>query len=229
MLKLKTRKPGINLKKEREQGNLPGIIYGHGFKNIAFFVDYHDFINEIKKHGESALLNVKIDNQKKFKVLLQDYQKNPVQRTFTHIDFYRIKMDQELHTQIPLHFVGEFPAQKADGILVKNRDYVEVKCLPNDLVSEIEVPLESLKEIHDSISLKEIKIPKGIKILDDKDLVLATIAPPVEEEEEVTAEEEEAAIEALRAEGEEAAEEGQEKAGAKEDSKESDQKKPAKE
>ncbi|MFH1713206.1 MAG: 50S ribosomal protein L25 [Candidatus Jacksonbacteria bacterium] len=197
MLKVQSRKSNTKLKQCRREGKLPGVVYGHGVDSIPFLIDYNQFIQEIKRCGEGALLDLEIDNAEPFKVLWQDYQKEPVSQNFIHVDLYRIKMDEKLRTEITLKFVGEPPAIKTGGILIKSRDYLEVECLPKYLVSEIEVDLLSLAKVHDSLKISDIKVPKGIKVLDDSELMIASIAESAKEEEEVSKEAEKEKISEL--------------------------------
>lgn len=208
MLKVQSRKPNAALKKYRKESKLPGVVYGHNFDSIPFLIDYNQFTQEIKRCGEGALLDLEIDSQPPFKVLWQDYQRNPVSQNFIHIDLYRIKMDEKLRTKINLQFVGEPPALRAGGILIKSRDYLEVECLPKYLVSEIEIDLSPLAKIHDSLKVSDVKAPEGIKILDDAELMIASIAESAKEEEEVSKEAEKAVISEL---GKTEAKEGVEK------------------
>jgi large subunit ribosomal protein L25 len=84
---------------------------------------------------------------RKAKSLLKEEQRNPVLRmTLIHVDFYEVDMAKEIHTEIPLHFVGESKAVKElAGVLIRSINEIEVKCLPTDLVKQIEVDISSLK------------------------------------------------------------------------------------
>jgi len=221
MLKAQIRQPQSKLNQLRKAGKLPAVVYGRGFESTPILLDYNQFIKEVKEQGRGSLLDLKIDERETFKVLLQDSQKNPVKQVFTHIDFYRIRMDEKLTTEIRLNFVGQAPAVKAGGILVKSRDYLSAECLPGDLVSEIDVDLSCLKEIHSSIKVSDVAAPDGITVLDEPDLILVGISKQVEEKEEVSKEQEKQAIEALDkkeegGEGEEKKEGGEEKSKAEE-------------
>lgn len=224
MLKAQTRQPQTKLNELRREGKLPAVLYGRGFESVPVLLDYTQFTKEIKKHGEGALLDLQIDKAKPFKALLQDSQKDPVRQDLIHLDLYRVRMDEKLTTQIVLKFIGEPPAVRVGGVVVKSRDHLEVECLPGDLVSDIEVDLSSLAEIHDSLEVADIAVPRGITVLDEKDLTVASIAAPVEEEEDVSKEQEKAAIEELGKEGaegkEEEKKEGEEKKQAEEEKKE---------
>jgi large subunit ribosomal protein L25 len=226
MLKAQIRQPQTKLNQFRKAGQLPAVVYGRGFESTPILLDYNQFIKEVKEQGKGSLIDLKIDEQKFFKVLLQDSQKDPVRQEFTHIDFYRIRMDEKLTTEIRLNFIGEVPALKAGGILVKSRDYLSVECLPGDLVSEIDVDLSCLKEIHNSIKVSDVAMPAGITVLDEPDLILVGISKQVEEEEEeVSKEQEKEAIEALeKKEGEEKDKGGEVKKEGEEKKEEKDEK-----
>ena len=117
-----------------------------------------------------------------------------------HIDLYRVRMDEKLTTRLSLNFIGESSAVKtAGGVLMKNRDDIEIECLPQDLISEIDVDLSALAVIHSSIKVGDLALPAGIRAVDDANLIVATVLPFQETKEDlvVTKEAEAAAIEAL--------------------------------
>ena len=82
---------------------------------------------------------------------------------------------------------------------MKNRDDIEIECLPQDLISEIDVDLSALAVIHSSIKVGDLALPAGIRAVDDANLIVATVLPFQETKEDlvVTKEAEAAAIEAL--------------------------------
>lgn len=172
------------LKKMRENQMIPAILYGHNVKSESIIVGYSIFEKIFSKAGESSLIDLSIDEKEPVKVLVQDYQLDPKTNQFIHIDFHQIKMDEKLKADIELKFINEAPAIKElSGILVTNLDRVEVECLPGDLVHEIEIDISGLKNFEDAIHISDIKVPKGIKILNDpKETVLLIQAPRSEED-----------------------------------------------
>jgi large subunit ribosomal protein L25 len=88
-------------------------------------------------------------------------------------------MKNKLHTEIPLHFVGESKAvREMAGSLIKDVDFLEVECLPEDLVDHIDIDISVLKEFHDNISIHDLNLPKGIKLLNEHDHVIISVIPP---------------------------------------------------
>lgn len=214
---------GKKVKGLREGGEVPAVVYGFGQKPQNVAVDEEILTDIYKKAGSSALVDLAIGENKPIAVIIQELQKHAVTGKPLHADFYAVRMDKEIHTEIPLEFMGEAPAVKdLDGILETPKDTVEVECLPKDLVAKIEVDISSLKTFDDSIHIRDIAVPPGIKILDDGEETVALVNPPRSEEElkeleEKPVEEEKEALEKMEAEteAEKTAETGETAAGEK--------------
>lgn len=181
-LNAQKRTPGINLNTYRKDGKLPAVLYGHGFDSVPLLLLKSEFIKLIRNQGKGGLLDLKIDTEETHKVLLQDYQANPITQDFIHADLYRIRMDEKLRTTVQLVFLGESVAVKQGGILIKNYTEIEVECLPKDLVSEIAVDLSLLNNVHDSLKIEDIAVPSGVLVLVPKSEVVVTVAAQAVEE-----------------------------------------------
>lgn len=175
----KKAKPGAL----RRGGLLPGVVYGHGFDAVEVEAHYNQFVKVYGEAGESSLVDLDVGGDK-FKVLIQDIQHHPVGGKVIHFDLYRVKMTEKLEADIKLKFIGQSPAvQELGGILVKNLGELKVRCLPGDLVSEIEVDLGPLKNFGDVSKISDLKIPAGIEVLNNSDLIVASVTEPAKEEE----------------------------------------------
>ena len=143
-----------------------------------------DFKRLIKKSGESTVIDLRIDEKDNRNVLIYDTQKDPVKDSYIHIDFFQVRMDEEIETEVELEYVGEAPAVKElGGVLVKNIDAIEVKCLPADLPSSITVDISSLKTFEDRITLGDLNISKKIELSIDLETVIVLVSEPRSEEE----------------------------------------------
>ena len=152
--------------KDRATGLLPGVLYGAGQESVSLNFEYNDFDKMLDNAGYSNLIDLVVDGKDSGKILIQDVQYNPVTDDIMHVDLKRIEMDKELETTIVLHFVNESPAVKEKGgTLVTNLDEITVKCLPKDLVSDIEVDLSVLKTFDDIIRVKDIKLPADMVVV----------------------------------------------------------------
>lgn len=176
---------GRRVKDLRRQGLIPAELYGKGIENMHLAVKSKDFKNVFKEAGESSIINIVIfDKNKKeeIPVLIHDIQKDYLTDDIIHIDFYRVRMDEKIRTHIPLEFIGESPAVKNyGGILNKSMLEIEIEALPKDLPHNISVDISQIKELDQSIYVKDLSIPKNVKILVDPETVIATVSLPKEE------------------------------------------------
>jgi len=181
----------IPRKKKEKPGNermIPAILYGPTISNKMLWVDAVDFSKVYEEAGESTIFDIVLEDNKgkeeKHGVLVFDVQYDPIKDTPHHVDFYKVNMKEEITTEVELEFVGESPAVKElGGVLVRNVDEVEVTCLPADLPSSIEVDISSLKTFDDYIYVKDLVVPKGVKIEAEPEMVVAVVSPPRSEEE----------------------------------------------
>jgi large subunit ribosomal protein L25 len=72
--------------------------------------------------------------------------------------------------------VGEAPAVKAGGILVKVMHEVKIAALPSKIPHNITVDISSLETNESVIALKDLKVPEGARLLEDVESVVASIA-----------------------------------------------------
>jgi large subunit ribosomal protein L25 len=201
---------GRKVKNLRKQGFIPAVLYGKDQKPILIELDKKDFEKIYEMAGSSSLVDLKIDDNQEIKVLVQDTQYDPVIGDIMHADFYAIKMDEKITTQIPIKFIGISPAVKdLEGNFIANYDEIEVECLPADLIPEINVDISVLKTFEDQVKVSELNIPQAIKVLVDQDEVVALVNPPRSEEEleelesETAADTEKETVEKMESEAEE--------------------------
>lgn len=217
-ISLKKRSAG-NADELRAQGEIPGVVYGPGAEPVSVSIPQGIFSKLYNKVGESTLLDVSLDGEDAGKALIQDIQRDPVKEVITHVDFRRINMGVEMTASIDLNLIGEPAAVKAlGGTLVKGPSYVNIKCLPKDLVSEIDVDLSVLETFDDVIQVKDLKLPEGITATDNDDIVIAKVSAPLTEEQLKAMEEgDQKSVDDIEVEEKGKAEEGEAKEEKKED------------
>jgi len=180
----------------REKGLVPAVVYGSGTENRNVKIKKLDFERVFAEAGESNLIDLVIDDRSSVKVIVKDFQKNPTTDQIIHVDFYQVDMSKKIETTIPLNFIGESKAVKELGaILMKNIDEINAKCLPGDLVNNIDVDLSALDTMDDVIRIKDLKISKDVEILNDTEDMVASVMEQRVEEVEPEVSEEEAAKE----------------------------------
>ncbi len=175
---------GRKIGKGRKQGLVPAVIYGHGVKSESLWVNDLDLQRLMRFSGESVIIDLAIDGKDDRNVLIHEIQRDRVSNKFLHVDFFQVKMNEKIETEVELVFVGESAAVKEQsGVLVKNMDKVLVKCLPADLPSHIDVDVSMIKTFEDHVAVKNLKIPTKVEIEIDPETVIASVTPPRTEEE----------------------------------------------
>lgn len=182
-MKAKAREAAQKPNALRRDGLIPAIVYGKSSepKQVALLISAVEKI--YREVGETTLIDLKIGNET-LKVLIQDIQRDPLSMQISHADFRQIDMKEKLEADIPLNFVGESRAVKElAGILNKSMDTIAVKCLPDALVSEIDVDLALLENFGDVIHVGDVKLPEGMELVVDSKFVIMTVSEPRSEKE----------------------------------------------
>jgi large subunit ribosomal protein L25 len=171
-------------KKESLKNEIPGILYGREVENVMVWLDRKKFTNLYEETGESTVFKLALDGKDERNVLIKEVQKDVLTGDPRHVDFYQVRMDEEIEAEVELVFKGESAAVKElGGILVKNMDAIDVKCLPGDLPPEIEVDITPIKTFDDYIYIKDLPISEKVEVLADAETVVAMVSPPRSEEE----------------------------------------------
>jgi large subunit ribosomal protein L25 len=166
----------------RKQGFIPAELYGHGVENVHVTVPVRDFAKVFKQAGTNTLITLVIGNDRKA-ALVQSVQRDFLTNDVSHVDFYQVKMNEVITARIPLEFLGEAPAVKEKGgVLNKAVSEIEVEALPADLPHRLSVDLSVLDDLHKSIYVRDIVVPKNVKVLVESDMAIATVTEMQAEE-----------------------------------------------
>lgn len=160
------------------EGRIPGVVYGHGFDAVQVQIDKKEFNNTLNEAGESTLIDLRIGDQAVGNVVIKDYQTDPMSGAIVHFDLHKVKMTEKMTANVEISFIGESPAVKNDGgVLVIGMDSIEIRCLPNDLISEIEIDLGGLEHVDDMIRVKDLDLPAAVEVLDEEENVVVAVEP----------------------------------------------------
>ena len=166
----------------RMAGDVPAIIYGPDGECLPISVNYRDLHKNLSSSaGLNILITLDIQGANQQTVIVKNIQREPLVAGYRHVDFYRISMDKELRTFVPVVAVGIPEGVKLGGILEFILREVEVECLPALIPERIEVDAVPL-QINASIHIADLKLPEGVKVLGDDKRVVLSVVPPVAEE-----------------------------------------------
>ncbi len=166
----------------RHASFVPAVVYGAGKDPESIQIEHNTILLAAKHEWFfSSVLDLNVDGKVQ-KVLVRDWQKHPFKQLMMHMDFLRIKENEVVRVNVPLHFLNQetSPAAKTSGLVIShNLTEVEVSCLPKDLPEFIELDLADLKE-GDIIHLSQLKLPADVEIPalalgEDHDIAVVTV------------------------------------------------------
>jgi large subunit ribosomal protein L25 len=201
----------------RADGLVPGVLYGNGGNAHPFCIEERELRKALTgDHGLHAILDVVLEGQQKaHHAVLKEYQLDPTRARLLHIDFQEVRLDQAIQTQVVVELLGESEGVKEGGVLSQIQREVHVEALPMEVPDRLELDVTRMA-IGDTLRASDLRVPEGVKLLDEPETVLATVTPPtkIEEPEVVEEELEEGELpEGEVAEGEEAPEGAAEQPG----------------
>jgi large subunit ribosomal protein L25 len=167
----------------RAKGLIPAVCYGPYDKPLHVSVDPeaikkaiatpHKFNTVIKLHVEGGDARI---------VLFKAFEKDPVDGHMLHADFLEVRMDKEVVVNVPVVLIGKPEGVTAGGILQQVSRTLPVLCKPSDIPEKIEVDVSALK-ITESLHIKDVKLPEGVKLKVRGDQTIAVVNVPEKEEE----------------------------------------------
>ena len=174
-------------KQLRRQGAIPAVVYGEGYEPVPIQATEKDFAQALHTAGgENILIALKIKDasgkaQPDRTVLIKEIQRHPVTDQILHIDFHQVSLTKRIQVTVPLQFTGEAIGVKQDGGRLDHLLWeVRVECLPMEIPKRVDVDVSSLK-IGDSLLIKDLSVPAGIKLLHELQVGVAACLPPVVE------------------------------------------------
>jgi len=166
-------------RKARRIGKVPAVVYGHKQEPVALILSGEEVKNIVSHRIKMVSLNV---NGVGESALVRDVQFDTFGEKVLHVDFERIAMDELVEVECPVEFVGVPKGAAAGGVVEHPVTDLEIECLPGNIPEVIKVSIGTM-EIGDTIHVRDIKVPDGVKILTDADAILVTIRPPAKAEE----------------------------------------------
>jgi len=129
----------------RAAGRVPGVLYGAKKATVAVTLDPKQITRILhSESGHNTIFDLKVGNEKA-KVMIVDWQHDPMYGKLLHIDLKRIAMDEKIRVKVPIHLTGEAEGVKQQGgILDQVLREVEVECLPTDIPSHIDADITHL-------------------------------------------------------------------------------------
>ncbi len=157
----------------RNQGRVPGIVYGHTSVNTPVEIDSKELNRLLRYYGESALVGLDLGQGVKT-VLLKEVQRDPVTRQVLHVDFQEIRHDEKVKTVVPIVLIGRESIER-EGLMVQHQlRELEVECLPHNIPKSFQVDVTSM-DIGQAMTVADVEMGEEISILNNIGEVIASL------------------------------------------------------
>jgi len=175
-------------RKLRAQGLIPAVVYGGGKEPVPVVVNRKavtELLHQERGKNTIFLLRMKGTKQERH-AMLKDFQIDPITQQYIHLDFIRVMKGQHVRVEVPVELVGESVGVKAGGFLDFTGRSLHVECPADAIPEKVTVDISKLR-IGEHVAAGDVKLPPGVKLLDDPHKILVTIEGRAAAEEEVAA------------------------------------------
>jgi large subunit ribosomal protein L25 len=168
----------------RREGLVPAVVYGLGSDNVSVSVPSRELLHILSgATGMNTLITLNIDGTSEL-AMARQLQRHPVKGTLLHVDFVRVRADQTIQAEIPVHLTGDAEGVARGGVLEQLVHTLTVEAKPSDFPPSIEHDISAL-EIGGQVYVRDLSVPRGVTVLQSEDDLVGQIsAPRVAEAEE---------------------------------------------
>ncbi|MGG3468395.1 50S ribosomal protein L25/general stress protein Ctc [Neobacillus pocheonensis] len=169
------------LRKIRDNGNIPAVIYGAKVESKPVYISSADLTKTIRAVGRNGVISLDVEGSKQ-DVILTDYQEDFIKKEILHVDFLAVDKSSKLSVNVRLVLVGEAMGVKDGGVLQQPLHEISITTTPDNIPQQIEVDIENL-QVGENITVGDIPSAGAFSINHEDSEVVASILPPKVEEE----------------------------------------------
>jgi large subunit ribosomal protein L25 len=158
----------------RRQGLVPGHVFGHG-KSVDVEIDSKALDDVLRHAGLNTLITLRLDDEAR-SVMLRSVERNGLRRAILNVDLQEVALDELIKVQVPIVLTGESPAAKAGAVLLRLLDHLTLEVLPANVPHSLHVDVTNLEQIDQTIHVKDLALPHGVRVLDDADSAVVKVA-----------------------------------------------------
>ncbi|CAM3968642.1 50S ribosomal protein L25/general stress protein Ctc [Mesobacillus zeae] len=182
-----------SLRKLRNEGNIPAVVYGNSVDSRPVYVSGADFQKIIREVGRNGVISLNVGGSSQ-NVILSSYQEDAIKREILHADFLAVDMSTEVSANVRINLTGKAAGVKDGGVMQQPVHELSITATPNNIPPSLDVDISSL-QVGENLTVADIK--KGtldFQIQDDEETVIVSILPPKQEEEINSGEQQEPGI-----------------------------------
>jgi large subunit ribosomal protein L25 len=168
----------------RRTGQVPAIVYGKSLDPINVSVDAHDLHMALHTEaGANALINLEIEGQDEVLALARVIERHPFRNEYRHIDFVTVALDETVHAEVVIHFLGTPIGVEEGGVFSPSKTQVVVETLVTSIPSGIELDISSVA-MGEALRIADLPEIEGVTYTEDPETVLMSVTAPAAEIEE---------------------------------------------
>jgi large subunit ribosomal protein L25 len=155
----------------RKGGRIPAVVYGHKVAPASVTVPRDELLSALRHHARTLQLVIGGKNET---VMIQEVQHDHLGSDVLHVDFRRVSADERVRTTVAIELRGVAPGTNAGGVLDQPLHKIHIECPALAIPESIRVKIDTLI-VGQSIHVKELELPAGVKVLEDPDLVVVQV------------------------------------------------------
>src|SRR5882672_8666290 len=170
-------------RRTRRAGQVPAVLYGGDGKATPIVVHPKALLKILhSESGQNTLIALKLSGAGDARVLVKDFQVDPVTHQVLHADFYRVAMDRLIQVTIPVTVHGEPKGVKQQGgVLEFIRREIVIECLPGDIPESVDIDASELM-LHQGVRVRDVATdPKWKAVTEGEAMLVHVIMPKAEE------------------------------------------------
>ena len=169
-------------RRSRRDGMVPITVYGGGAETLAAVAPLRDLAAILRSEsGRNTIFTIDVEGVGVSEVMFHDRQIDPIRGRLIHADLTRLVKGQKIEVTVPLHLEGEpVGVKEKQGVLEQIFREIEIRCEPRSIPDSINVDVSHL-DVHDVLHVSDLVVAEGIEILEDPEVVIATVGIVKEE------------------------------------------------
>ena len=164
-------------KRLRDSGFVPGVIYGHKEAVVPVTLPKKALVGHINQGAH--LFDLSVDGRSE-KCLVKEVQYDHLGIEVLHIDFARVSLDEKVEITVALELRGTPKGEDDGGVLQQVLNELHVECLVTDIPNVIRHSVADMA-LNDVLHIRDLKLPDGVKALQDPDQIVATVKEILDE------------------------------------------------
>ncbi len=173
-------------RRTRRAGLVPAVLYGHGEKPKHIALPAREFAAALRHGGTTQLFEIEVSDGTKALALAKAIQRDPIKDTFDHVDLLIVRRGEMITIEVPVVLAGE---AARETLVMLEHDKLAVLADATRLPDHLDASVDGLAA-GSRVTAGEIKLPEGVELAADPEMVVAVVAaaPTAEEMEGEAAE-----------------------------------------